>query len=117
MSQPPVPPRPEPLPKLVTQLWELSIAYLKQETIGPLGGLGRFLGFGAIGALLAAVGTSVLLVAVLRVLQTETGTTFQGNLTPLPYVITAGTGLMVATVAALTVVSGRSRRSTQDRRP
>jgi hypothetical protein len=113
VSQQPGPTRSEPLPRLVTELWELSVAYLRQETVGPLGGLGRFLGFGAVGALLAAVGTSVLLVAVLRVLQTETGTTFRGNLTPLPYVITAGAGLLVAVVAGLSVVSGSSRRSTR----
>ena len=49
---------------------QLAIAYLKQETLGPLSGLGRFLLYGIAGSLAIAVGTVILLVAVLRVLQT-----------------------------------------------
>jgi hypothetical protein len=53
----------------------------------------------------------VLLLAALRVLQTETGSTFAGNLTPLPYVIIAATAIAVAALAGVAIVSGRSRRA------
>ena len=103
--------RDQGVPQLVGELWELVVAYLKQETIEPLKGLGRFLGFGVPGAVLSALGLAVLLLAALRVLQTKTGSTFSGNLTALPYVITAATGMAVAALAVVAIVSGRSRRA------
>jgi hypothetical protein len=96
---------------MVGELWELVVAYLKQETIEPLKGIGKFLGFGVPGAVLAALGLAVLLLAALRVLQTKTGSTFAGNLTPLPYVIIAATAIAVAALAGVAIVSGRSRRA------
>lgn len=99
------------VPELVSELKDLVVTYFKQETIEPLKGLGRFVGFGIPGAVLAAVGLAVLLLAALRVLQTETGSTFQGNLTPLPYVITAATGIAVAALAGVAIVSGRARKA------
>ena len=50
------------------------VGYAKQETIDPLKGLGRYVGFGVGGSLLLAIGPVALLgLAVLRALQTETG--------------------------------------------
>ena len=34
------------LPTLASELWDLVRAYAKQETIEPLKGIGRFIGFG-----------------------------------------------------------------------
>lgn len=99
------------VPQLVSELKDLVLTYLKQETIQPLKGVGRFVGFGVPGAILAAVGVAVLLLAALRVLQTETGSTFSGNLTPLPYVITAATGMAVAALAGVAIVAGRARKA------
>jgi hypothetical protein len=79
---------------------DLVIAYAKQETLGPLRGLGRFLGAGVGGAVALALGVPLLLLALLRALQTETGSTFQGNLSWLPYLITAAAALAVAALAA-----------------
>jgi len=101
----------ESVPKLVGELWELVLAYLKQETLQPLRGLVRFVALGIPGAVLAAVGLVVLLLAALRLLQVHTGGTFHGNMTALPYVITAATGVVVAAVAGMAIVSGRSRRA------
>jgi hypothetical protein len=49
---------------------KLSIDYLKQETKGPLDGVGRFVAFGTAGALLLGFGLVMLGLAVLRGLQT-----------------------------------------------
>ncbi|HEY5252945.1 MAG TPA: phage holin family protein [Acidimicrobiales bacterium] len=81
------------------QFVDLVVAYAKQETLGPLRGLGRFLGFGVGGSVLLAVGLPLLLLALLRALQTETGSTFGGNLSWLPYLITAVAALAVAGLA------------------
>ena len=103
--------RDQGVPQLVGELWELVVAYLKQETVEPLKGIGKFLGWGIPGAVLSALGLAVLLLAALRVLQTKTGSTFSGNLTELPYVITAATGIAVAALAGVAIVSGRSRKA------
>lgn len=66
---------------------ELVIAYVKQETIEPIKGLGRFLAFGMLGSFLLSVGMLMLVLAGLRALQTETGTTFSGNWSWAPYLI------------------------------
>jgi hypothetical protein len=76
-----------PLPQLVTELWELIVAYFKQETVVPLQQLGRWIAFGILGALLLGAGVILLAVAGLRALQEETGTTFTGNLSWIPYMI------------------------------
>ena len=66
---------------------ELIVAYAKQETIEPIKGLGRFLAFGLLGSFLLSVGTLMLVLAILRALQTETGAVFGGNLSWAPYLI------------------------------
>jgi hypothetical protein len=87
----------------------LLIAYLKQETLDPLKDLGRFVLFGVIGSLAIGVGTVLLLIAALRVLQTETGA-FHGNLSWLPYLIVAFLALTVIGAAGWRIVSGPAAR-------
>ncbi len=85
------------IPQVATELWELSIAYARQETIDPLKGLGRFLAFGVGGAIVLGLGSVLLLLAGLRALQTETDSTFTGNLSWIPYLITvAAAGVLIA---------------------
>ena len=66
----------------------MVIAYVKQETIDPIKGLGRYVAFGLAGSVLLGIGLIVLFLGLLRLLQTETGSAFTGNLSFLPYVIT-----------------------------
>lgn len=97
MSDPapgPVEDRIPPLPQLVRELWELIVAYFKQETVVPLQQLGRWIAFGILGALLLGVGVLLLALAGLRALQEETGSTFTGNLSWIPYMIMFATLLV-----------------------
>lgn len=77
-------------------LKELIIAYVKQETIEPIKGLGRFLAFGLLGSFLLSVGILMLVLAALRALQTETGTIFSGNFSWVPYLIVFSAALVLA---------------------
>jgi len=91
-------------------VWELLVAYAKQETVEPLRGLGRWIGFGAGGSVLIATGISLLLLSVLRALQTETGTTFTGNWSWAPYVIVLIGALLVGGLSYWAVKSKKGKR-------
>jgi hypothetical protein len=97
------------LPALVSELKDLVLRYLRQETLEPIRDLGRFVVFGVVGSAVLITGLSLLLIGLLRGLQEETGTTFTGNLTWVPYGICAVTGLAVAGLAAATVTRGRGK--------
>jgi hypothetical protein len=71
----------------VRDLWQLVVAYFKQETVGPVRNLGRFVLLGVAGSLVLGFGLVLLMLAGLRALQTETGSHFQGNNSWIPYVI------------------------------
>jgi hypothetical protein len=75
------------LPQLVLELKDLIIAYLRQETVVPLKQLGRYLAFGIAGSLLMGVGVLLWALGALRLLQTETGDTFAGDWSWVPYLI------------------------------
>jgi len=90
---------PKSIQQIATELWELATSYAKQETIDPLKGLGRFLGYGVGGAIALGIGVLLLLLAGLRALQTETGTTFTGNLSWAPYLIAVAVGSVLIGLA------------------
>jgi hypothetical protein len=95
---------PKSIPEVATELWAMTKDYARQETVDPLKGVGRYLGYGAGGALLLALGVIMLMLSGLRALQTETGDALDGSLSWLPYVI-------VLAVAALLVAWAVSRIS------
>jgi hypothetical protein len=99
----------EQLPALVSELRDLVLRYLRQETVEPIRGLGRFVIFGVLGSLMLVAGLTLLLIGLLRGLQEETGSTFQGNLTWVPYGICALSGLTVAILAVAAVGRGRGK--------
>jgi len=88
------------LPTLATELWHLLRDYVKQETVGPLKGLARFVAFGVAGSVLVGLGAVLGAIAGLRALQTQTGDTFDGNWSWAPYGIVL---LGCAAVAAFAI--------------
>jgi hypothetical protein len=93
-----------------TDAFGLVVDYIKQETLTPLKGLGRYLLFGILGSIALCAGLVLLLVALLRALQEETGGFFAGTMTWAPYVIVAGAAVVLMALAALGIVRGRAVR-------
>ena len=88
-ASPPAPTdhRTPPLPQLITELRDLVVNYLRQQTLVPLQQLGRYIGFGLAGSLLLGFGVVFLALSGLRALQEETGDTFTGDWSWVPYLI------------------------------
>jgi hypothetical protein len=84
--------------------WELLVAYTKQETVEPLKGVGKRIGFGMLGALVAGIGVIELVLALLRALQGVES--FTGSLTWIPYLITLVV-VVAATAVVFKVIEGR----------
>lgn len=85
---------------------QLVLDYAKQETLGPLKGAGRFVAFGVLGAVALSAGTLLLLLGLLRLLQTETGSTFKGNWSWAPYLVTGAAATGVLGLAAWRIRKG-----------
>ncbi|HWL45773.1 MAG TPA: hypothetical protein VNQ73_22720 [Ilumatobacter sp.] len=81
---------------------EFVKTYAKQETVGPLKGAGRWVAFGAAGALCLGLGLSLLLLGLLRLLQSEWTWMSSGRMSWLGYVI-----VLLVCVALLTVTLSR----------
>lgn len=99
---------PKSTQEVAKELQQLVVDYGKQETVDPLKNLGQYLGAGIAGSALIGTGISLILLAVLRILQwigTEeneagdiTGGTFNGDLSYLPY--------FIVTILAALIVGG-----------
>jgi hypothetical protein len=71
-------------------------AYAQQETIGPLKGIGRWIGVGAGGAVALGLGLSLVLLGLLRLIQSEWDGLADGGTSWIPYAI-----VLVVAVALL----------------
>jgi hypothetical protein len=92
------------------ELRELVIAYVKQETVDPIKGLGRYVAFGIIGALLIGMGIVFVEIGVLRVLQgTSADPHFTGNWSWAPYAIVVAGSLVTA--ASAWYIGGKRKRA------
>jgi cytochrome c biogenesis protein CcdA len=91
---------------------EFVKAYAKQETLGPLKGVGRWLAFGAAAAFVMGLGLMIMLLGVLRLVQTEWDRAASGSLSWLAYLIT-----FIVTVALLIVTLLRVKKSTLNKEP
>ena len=86
--------------------FQLTVDYLKQETVQPLKGLGRFLYMGIAGSFFLAFGLLLILLGVLRLLQTETGTALTGDWSWVPYAVVVLLGIAVIGVAVWRITAG-----------
>ncbi|CAN5510049.1 hypothetical protein BH24ACT4_BH24ACT4_06480 [soil metagenome] len=80
-----------------TEVFGLVRDYAKQETVGPLKGLLSYVKWGLVGSLLMAIGITELVIAVLRLVQSEWASVFDGRWSFVPYFA----NLTVATVVLL----------------
>lgn len=87
------------------------IAYVKQETLDPAKKLGRYLALGLAGTLLMSLGLLLLALAILRLLQGETGSTFKGHLSWIPYFVVF---LFLLAIGGLTLKSAFRKASAKE---
>lgn len=85
------------------------IGYVKQETLGAMRPLGRYLAFGVSGAVLVTFGFALILLGILRLLQSETGSTFHAHLSWVPYLVTMVIGVGM-TLVSFSLARKRSNR-------
>lgn len=100
---------PERLRSSTRDTTKLIRDYLIQETVDPLRALGRYVAFGALGSFFVGAGAIMLLVALLRLLQEETGA-FDGNLSWIPYLIVAIVGTAVIALTVVRIMTGPAKR-------
>lgn len=94
-------PEEKSVPTVLAELKDLTVTYAKQETVEPIKGLGRYVGFGIGGSVLLGFGLCLLGLAVLRGLQQETGDAFRGNLSFVPYLVAT---VVLGALAVLSVL-------------
>jgi hypothetical protein len=99
----------ESVSKPASDVVQLILDYAKQETLGPIRGLGKFVLFGVVGSIALSGGTALLLLALLRALQTETGT-FKGNWSWAPYLMTGVAAAVVAVLSVWRISKGPARK-------
>lgn len=90
---------------------ELVRDYAKQETLGPLKGAGRWLALGSAGSLLLGLGSVLVLLGVLRLMQTETDA-FDGGFSWVPYVV-----VLVLCLALSAFALSRVKKATLGKEP
>ena len=85
----------------IGQVVDLVKDYVRQETLGPIKGAGRWLGRGVAGAVLIGTGCVFLVLGALRMIQNEFGRSFRGQwMSLLPYLFAFVVSLAVMGVAA-----------------
>jgi hypothetical protein len=83
----------------VSDVIETVKAYALQETVDPLRGLGRFVAFGLLGAIFIGLGCLLLVLAILRFVQSRHVGAFHGTWSFVPYLIAlvpCGAGIALA---------------------
>ncbi len=79
-----------------TEIFKLAKAYFLQETLAPLRKVKHKIVQAILAVMFLGIGFFLLLIAVLRVLQSETGSLFNGNESFAPYLITFFAGIILA---------------------
>lgn len=75
-------------PPSVGEVIEVVTTYAKQETVQPLKRAARYVGYGAGGGALTGIGVSLLLLGLLRFVQSEWSRSAEGRLSWLAYLVT-----------------------------
>jgi uncharacterized membrane protein len=83
----------------VTATVELVKAYARQETVDHFKGMGRWIGFGIVGATCVAIGIVLLIVGILRLVQDLWSDVFYGVWSIVPYLISLVVCLAVVALA------------------
>lgn len=78
---------PNDLIKMLSELINVIISYVKSQTLVPLKRLGRYLGLGIAGSIFIANGAILISIGILRFLQSLDA--FDNKLSFLPYIILA----------------------------
>lgn len=78
---------------------DLVKTYAKQQTIGPLSNAGRWLSFGAAGAILLGVGLMLVLLGLLRLIQTEWEWAATGSWSWISYLLVLAACVLIIVVA------------------
>jgi choline-glycine betaine transporter len=81
------------------ELFELVVAYFKQQTVDPLKALLRFVAFGLTGAVCLSLGAVLIGVGGLRAIQRETNNHLTDDLSWVPYLIVVLFCVIVAGLA------------------
>lgn len=95
----------------MSEVLDLVRDYAKQETLAPLRGAGRWLALGSAGAIFLGLGLSLVLLGILRLLQTEL-TAFDGAFSWVPYVVVLAVCLVLASMTL-----ARVKRATLGKEP
>jgi hypothetical protein len=98
----------------LTEIRDLALKYVKEETLDPLKATGRFALFGALGSVFVSLGVGLLLLGVLRFFQ-EQFAVFRGTLSWIPYLIVAALAVLVIALTLWRVTSGAGPRRIKDK--
>ncbi len=82
-----------------TEVVDLVIAYARQETVGPLRGVGRWILWGLVSMAFVSVGMVLVALGSLRLIQDIAGSAFSGGFSWVPYAITVALSGVVVAVA------------------
>lgn len=90
--------------------------YARQETLGPLKGAARWMAFGSAAALSIGVGASLIILALLRMIENEFAPTFAGPwMRTVPYLVAliacvVVIGLAVSRIGKKSLASGHQKQ-------
>lgn len=110
-----LPSTPAPPAVPIGEVIDLVKNYAKQETLAPVRGAGRWIGFGLAGAVLIGSGTLLLVLGLLRLVQNEFAPTFAGRwMSLLPYVFALVLCLVVIGIAVTRISKPSLNDPTKD---
>jgi hypothetical protein len=111
IEQPPARTRGEQQPTVADTI-ELVKAYAEQETIGPIKGAGRWIGMGIAGAITLGIGLSLVLLGLLRLIQTEWTRSATGDLSWVAYAI-----VLIVCVGLIALAVSRINKDSLNKEP